>query len=225
MLNKIFKIKENLLKIKKNKSFYTSGMTFLELAIVLSIFAIMSTIVAFNQKDFQAKVEIKDLTNDIALKIVEAQRNAMSGALPNVTPNIDPWKPAYGLYFDKTTPNKFIYYIDLDNSFDCNTSECISPNYSIGGEVKEIINLSNGYSLQEANPTGFDVVGNACPPDGKVDNFFIIYTRPNSGPIISTVPPSPVCDFIEKVSIKIFLPDGSSQNSIEIHSSGRIQIK
>ncbi|KKQ07855.1 MAG: hypothetical protein US18_C0006G0001, partial [Parcubacteria group bacterium GW2011_GWB1_36_5] len=55
-------------RIKKNR-----GMTYVELIVVLSIFAVMSSIVLFNYGEFQAKVDIKNLASDIALKIVEAQ--------------------------------------------------------------------------------------------------------------------------------------------------------
>ena len=50
------------------------GMTYVELIVVLSIFSIMTSIVLFNYNEFQAKVDIKVLANDIVLNIVEAQK-------------------------------------------------------------------------------------------------------------------------------------------------------
>jgi prepilin-type N-terminal cleavage/methylation domain-containing protein len=57
----------------------TRGMTYVELIVVLSIFSVISTIVIFNYKEFQAKVDIRNLANDVALKIVQAQKNSTTG--------------------------------------------------------------------------------------------------------------------------------------------------
>ncbi|MFZ2149821.1 MAG: type II secretion system protein [Minisyncoccia bacterium] len=114
-------------KLKKNK-----GMTYVEIIVVLSIFSVVSTVAMFNYGDFQARVDVNNLANDIALKIVEAQKSSLSGFIP---PSGAPatWKPAYGVYFDinPASLNKsFIYFADLDNQnffegTDC-TSECLS---------------------------------------------------------------------------------------------------
>ena len=47
-------------------------MTYIELIVVLSIFAVMSSVVIFNYGLFQARIDIKNLASDIALKFVEA---------------------------------------------------------------------------------------------------------------------------------------------------------
>src|SRR3990167_3431372 len=99
-------------KIKKN-----GGMSYIELIVVLSIFSAMTSIVLFNYGDFQAKVDIKNLASDIALKVVEAQKMSLSGQFPP-QPQYgaigDPaaWKPSYGVSFDLTTPTQFIYFVD-----------------------------------------------------------------------------------------------------------------
>ena len=59
-------------------------MTYVELIVVLSIFSVMTSVVLFNYNEFQAKIDIKVLANDIALKIVEAQKSALSGKLPQI---------------------------------------------------------------------------------------------------------------------------------------------
>ena len=52
------------IKIKTNR-----GMTYVELIVVLSIFAVLSSVAIFNYGSFQDKVDIKNLGSDIALKI------------------------------------------------------------------------------------------------------------------------------------------------------------
>src|SRR3989344_4561547 len=103
--------------IKKIRN-YNAGMTYVELIVVLSIFSVMTSIALFDYNKFQAKVDIKVLANDIALKIVEAQKSAMSGKIPiqNISST---WKPSYGIYFDLADGKNFIYFantIDGDNN-------------------------------------------------------------------------------------------------------------
>ncbi|WP_146755300.1 type II secretion system protein, partial [Shigella flexneri] len=60
------------------------GMTYVELIVVLSIFATISSVVIFNYGAFQDRIDIKNLSSDIGLKIVEAQKSSLSGQLPPV---------------------------------------------------------------------------------------------------------------------------------------------
>src|SRR3989339_2191712 len=96
-------------KIKKN-----GGMSYIELIVVLSIFSAMTSIVLFNYGDFQARVDIKNLASDIALKVVEAQKMSLSGQSPpqeqyNLIASPSTWKPSYGVSFDLTSPTQFVY--------------------------------------------------------------------------------------------------------------------
>ncbi|MEI7765201.1 MAG: type II secretion system protein [bacterium] len=218
--------------IKTNK-----GMTYVELIVVLSIFATMSSVVLFNYRDFQAKVEIKSLSNNVALKVVEAQKNAMSGKL--AVGSIDNWKPSYGLYFNKNMPSSFIYFADLDNS-----SVFSSPAYNIdspecdGVECLDKISFNQNYTVSElkvycgeAKAVVGDVGGvaetidpNSNPEsskDGVVDSLSVIFTRPDSGAVIQSSPDAN-CKI---ASATITLSSGGSMNSyVKVYSSGRVQI-
>ena len=60
---------KKLLKMQKNR-----GMSYVELIVVLSIFAVLSSVILYNYGEFQAKVDIKNLASDIALQIVQSQK-------------------------------------------------------------------------------------------------------------------------------------------------------
>jgi prepilin-type N-terminal cleavage/methylation domain-containing protein len=78
------------------------GFTLLEVAFVITIFAVMASVVLFRFKDFGAKTAFDNLSQDIALRIVQAQKSAISGALnPNFVGTGNP--PAYGVYFKAGT--------------------------------------------------------------------------------------------------------------------------
>ena len=57
----------------------------------------MTSVVLFNYGEFQAKVDIKNLTSDIALQIVEAQKSALWGVA--LSSSAFASKPSYGVYF------------------------------------------------------------------------------------------------------------------------------
>ena len=194
-------------KIKKNK-----GMTYVELIVVLSIFGIMSSIVLFNYNKFQAKVDIKNLANDIALKIVQAQKDAMSGKIPVQTIG-DSWRPSYGVYFDLSYPKSFIYFADLPpiNQLYDQGSGC-----DLGGECLDDIEITKGkISKIEECSTG------DCSSSASISSSLsITFTRPNSG--ASFFPSMSVSS--NYIRITVSSSDGSFNGHIRVYPSGRIQV-
>lgn len=185
-------------------------MTYVELIVVLSIFSVMSSIVLFNYGKFQAKVDIKNLANDIALKLVEAQKTAMSGKVPANFPSVDPWRPTYGVYFDITNPKTFIYYVDLDQSGDylfgpvCPGGECLSNITITKNNAIARISYFNG-------ATGTDIV----------NPLSISFKRPDSSAIFKSN--GVLLTGFDYMQIKISSPQEIS-SYIRIYPSGRIQI-
>ncbi|KKP87373.1 MAG: hypothetical protein UR90_C0007G0011 [Parcubacteria group bacterium GW2011_GWC1_35_8] len=199
-------------------------MTYVELIVVLSIFAVMSSIVMFNYSGFQAKIDIKNLASDIALKVVQAQKSSLSGFLPPATEqysrsNVDTWKPSYGVYFDITSDSNkrsFVYFVDLDYTtppqngfFDGSGSGCTF-------ECIEQITMTRGdyiSSLEVFYQDNF-------VPEG-LNDLTISFSRPNSGAVIksSTV----FSGIISYVQITISTPN-STTAKIKLYPSGRIQV-
>ena len=96
------------------------GFTLLEVAFVITIFAVMASIVLFRFKDFGAKTAFDNLTQDVALHIVQAQKSAISGILnPNFTDTNNP--PSYGMFFQTSSgdpivdplTHQFTYFTDI----------------------------------------------------------------------------------------------------------------
>lgn len=196
----------------------TKGMTYAELIVVLGIFSVMSSVVIFNYGKFQDKIDIKNLGTEIAIKIVQAQKDATSGQFPPLALQgglSASWKPAYGVMFDTTVPTKFMYVVDLDNSNTCSSGTCTAP-YSVGGEVLEVLNITKGNTISSMSvvvPAG----ESECPNLTQTSFYF---TRPNSNPTINT---SNNCAAISYIQLNIASPSGSTAN-VKIYPSGRIQI-
>lgn len=189
-------------------------MTYVELIVVLGIFSIMASVALFNYKKFQGKVDLKNLANDIALRLVESQKNSISGKWNSAAGAS--WKPAYGMYFNATTQTKFVYFADLDNQNDCDSPNCSSPNYSIGGEVQDVINITKGNSI-----SGLQVYGSGCTSPVTVTSLSIVFKRPSSTPTISSSPASGCT--ISYVAINI-TSSQANVATIKLYPSGRIQI-
>jgi len=189
-------------KIKKNK-----GMTYVELIVVLSIFGIMSSIVLFNYNKFQAKVDIKNLANDIALKIVQAQKDAMSGKIQSTRFEI---APAYGVYFNPTENKSFIYFADFSNDHIFNDGSCY-------GECLDNINITKGNTISKIEEC---LTGDCSSSASISSSLSITFTRPNSG--ASFFPSLSVSS--NYIRITVSSSDGSFNGYIRVYPSGRIQV-
>jgi prepilin-type N-terminal cleavage/methylation domain-containing protein len=211
-MKKIFKFKSN------------RGMTYVELIVVLSIFAVMTSVVIFNYSAFQAKVDIKNLAADIALKIVQAQKASLSGQLPPAAQQLlltDPssWKPSYGVYFVPTATSdtdgiffnkKFIYFANVVdpvnivyNGTSVCDSECIDKIIITKGDF---ISKIESYLGATATLLPNSMTITFIRPDSKA-NFF------SSG-----LPAS-----FDYIKITIASPNGATA-AIEVYPSGRIQV-
>ncbi len=193
--------------VKKFRN-YQAGMTYVELIVVLSIFSVMTSIVIFNYGKFEEKVNIKVLANDIALKIVEAQKSSMAG-LWNTNAPLD-WKPSYGINFNTsndTNKKNFIYFTDLN-------ADAYYRDLSCSGECLDRISITKGDYVSELG-----IIGDGCP--ATVNNLNIVFKRPNSSAII-TSDPALLCN-IFYVQISISSPQLLNAK-IKVYPSGRIQI-
>ncbi|HAS80776.1 MAG: hypothetical protein UR25_C0003G0022 [Candidatus Nomurabacteria bacterium GW2011_GWE1_32_28] len=193
-----------------------AGMTYVELIVVLSIFSVMSSVVLFNYKGFESNIDIRVLSNDVALKIVEAQKSSVSGKLPPSGKNsILNWKPAYGVYFDPDSPQHFIYFVDLNNSNFFSSLIC-------SGECLNDIIITKGNKYKIESCTTVD----CSNPDLIEDPLSITFKRPNSGATFSYSDNTSIT-ITSSVYVRITVyssDDSVNPGYIKIYPSGRIQI-
>lgn len=212
-------------KIKYFKKINLSrGMTYIELIVVLIIFAIMSSIIIFDYSRFGRKVNLENLTQDVALQIATAQKKALSGTSPSIDMvsfwglDLSSWRPSYGVYFDTAKNNQFINYVDMDSDEglfnpDCSTTptECI-----------DTIKIENGTTI---NKICFylDISPNTetCP-DVSLQKLSVNFTRPNSAAAL-TGPVEAVGEII-RARIEFMSANRAHTQSVIIHPSGRIEV-
>ncbi len=200
-----------LRKLKAKSYRLNKGMTYVELIVVLSIFSIMTSIVLFNYKGFENSVDIKILANDIASKIVEAQKSAVSG---NWNANASSlWKPAYGLYFDTSSANNknFIYFADLNQNDFYDSSVCSGT-----GECLDNISITKGNYISSID----SYLGSIATP--LTTPLSITFKRPDSIAIFNSNG-VPLTGF-DYMQITVSSSDNSIKSYIRVYPSGRIQI-
>lgn len=218
-LLKAKKLKAKSYKLTRGLARRRGGMTYVELIVVLSIFAILSTVVLFNYKGFEEKVEIRNLANNIALKMVDAQKSAISGELPLNPPS--PWKPSYGVYFDlnesSNTGNKvFYYFIDLSDPQNKKFDTPFCPSI---GECLDKIEIKNGNKIESIKVFYKD---KGITPTSITKDLHITFTRPSLGADIK----SNFHTFALPIDrVEIIISSSSSIGSIiKVYPSGRIQV-
>lgn len=204
------------MRLKSSKK-TNEGMTYVELIVVLSIFSVMASIVMFNYGAFLGRVDIKNLSNDIALRVVQAQKDSLAGKLPPATqlaqlgPN---WKPAYGFYANRITDNKsFIYFTDINQNGDLDDTTCNGNGECLN---KSIITKGNYIS----NMLVFYQDGSSA----SLHDLTITFKRPDSSAIIkSSLIAQPPASPISYVEIDVVSPKGGTAK-VKVYPSGRIQI-
>lgn len=118
-------------KISKTKN---KGFTVIELLLVLSIFAIVTTITMANYSDFGQKTMLKNLAYSIGLILREAQVSGLAGR--NVNIESGKYYSIFGVHFTANS-TEFKTFIDVNQNhiFDNNLTE-YNPALGIGARHK-----------------------------------------------------------------------------------------
>lgn len=93
-----------------------AGFSVVELIVAIGIFSILTATFLFNYGSFDRRVTVDILAHQIATWVHNAQVSAMSirRSRTGVTEQ-EQFRSGYGLHFDLATPNKFVYFADLNN--------------------------------------------------------------------------------------------------------------
>lgn len=180
-------------KYRGNQSYLPTqtGMTLVELMVVLAIFLIVAGLTIFDYGRFRSSASLQNLSDDIALSIRRAQNYAIG-----VQSNKSVFSYGYGIHFSTALPvlsnaragsNKsFVIFNDLNsnNIYDHATSPSTICNSNIiiadGDECVDMLNITSADTVHLICPNG-----NNCIP-GSVD---ITFLRPN--------PDATICAFDE----------------------------
>lgn len=195
-----FKLSTREPRLKKQ-----SGFTLIELIVVITIFAALTSVVLFNFSGFDESIKLQNLSQQIALQIKRAQTAGSQGQIPVVSTEFG-WKPTYGIYFSTESiidRKMFTYFVDNDpnlidgegnNLYDeravssCGVpgavTDCLAEIFIATGQTIErlCVNALYGEDDDLSDPCS-SVVGGK-----EVTNLHITYTRPSLEATIIGVP-------------------------------------
>lgn len=149
-----------IFKISKKDKKYNSGVTLLELIVVISIFMILTAIGIFDYNKFKSSISTQNLADDIALSIRKAQNLAVG--VSNVS---NSYQNKYGVYFSKGDPTQFIIF----------TEDIPDNGQYDDGEAIETLIIKNGDKISAIK----DDKGN------DLNDVDIIFQRPNPEPVFN----------------------------------------
>jgi Tfp pilus assembly protein FimT len=216
-------ISKTFLAIKSKSKNKNRGMVYVELIIVLSIFATMTGIIISAYDKFLVKIDLKNLANDIALTIIQAQKYALAG---KVVVNVvdDTWKPAYGVYFNtdistiKDNNKNFIYFADLDSNGSYDESSTITCSQQT--ECIDKISIQGGDSVSKLKIIYQDKTLCESP------DLSISFQRPNSIARIKAKDNTCNNSNISKAQITVLSNKYKYMCAIiYVYASGRVQVK
>ncbi len=226
---------------KLSLSNINSGMTFIELVVVMGIFTAIAGTVLFNYRDFSDGVQLQNLAQEIALQGKRAQTLASQGRKPILSsaqvqnPALIPtdWVSSYGIAFrPQENPQSFIFYF---NSFDPEEED---PNArflefegflanSIGcgasqeSECAEEIKITDGSYIEFVCLNSEPRTDPNCA-SGTSEELHISFTRPFlEAYILGDDYGTPVSNAFVKISSR----DGSQERFIEFWSTGQISVQ
>lgn len=139
------------------------GMTSIELVVVFSIFAALAATVLFSYREFSSNIKLKNLTQDIALQIRQAQNRSVSGLYPSLSngQTAPPpfWAPSYGLYFSKTEDFKDRFVLFFDRNGEASTAPIYFGNKLLdSNDISSLLDSNDISSCGNGDSECLDVI-------------------------------------------------------------------
>lgn len=197
----------------RRKNTVQSGFSIPEIMIVVTFFAIMSSIVLFNYRDFDDSAQLDNEALSVALEIRDMQVRALSAR--NAGPGIidpDAFRYAYGVFFDRTvSTSSFLTYINssatnptyywFDGNFMNCDNECIFRH-----------KLSDGYQISKICTSA-----SVC----SETDASVSFKRPDPDAIIKT---SAGGADLGELHVEIMSPKGAT-STVHVTKTGQIYVK
>jgi len=184
----------------------TQGFSLLELLFVIGIITLITTIGLANYSQFNSRTLLDNLAYDVALSVREAQYYGISVREDIGAGDFD---AGYGVYFDASDPNSYVFFVDSNRnqSFNGSASPC-------NGECLDVYTVGGGYSISDLCAT---------PPGGTetcdLDDLTIAFNRPDPDAILSSGATSGYAE----AKIAIRSAKGGEQ-SVYVASTGQIGV-
>jgi type II secretory pathway pseudopilin PulG len=229
--------------MNKRKFLHTlnSGMTLVELLVVVAIFMMVTGIVIFNYSNFRSTISTQNLVDAISLSVRKAQSYAIGARATR-----DDFTHGYGVHFTTQNANglvrgsvagsnkAFVLFTDVGSggsadrmyNYDTSGGDPCGENISIGNECTEILRIT---TLDEISAI---YLNDEITPIGQNAFVDVTFLRPNPDAYFcykSDPRPTPPCERstdISHVRIEVSNPQNSNQTNaiktVTIWNTGQI---
>ena len=219
----------------------SSGLTILEVLVVVAIFLVITGIILFNYRGFQSNISVSNLAQDAALQIRKAQTYAIG--VRQIAPASGS-QSGYGVYFvvDPSVPEgakRFVLFADRNNNgtYDyaggspfatpCGTGECLEEiSISTEDRINQVCKKDMTGTLTCSVSSGGAQPSKGGPPalTGSGE-FVVLFKRPDTAAqlLYSQGFGSPVNHVAKYMSIDFVSPQGVVR-TVEIYPTGYIGV-
>jgi type II secretory pathway pseudopilin PulG len=181
---------------------FESGLSAIELVVVIGIFGIVASTVLFNFGTFRTNIHLQNLSQDVALLVKKAQTDTLAGLTPILgdtqTVQDTNWTPSYGIRFETDSADgpteastRILYYFDRNTSAIADQLDSDHGNYIYDGadncaslgdsECLDLIQIQGGEFISEICANTVDGE-DTCDSQDLVD---IVFVRPDPTPYIT----------------------------------------
>lgn len=206
-----------------------SGVTLIELIVVVAIFSVVSSVLLFNYSDFSTNVSIRNISQDVALTIRKSQTFATS--VRGIESGTQTY-PAYGIIFSLESPSgtfqpgpkQFIAFADMIPSGQQTPNKKYDSTGSCGfvvegNECLEKISINSADSLVsiETDNTGVVTTGTVT----------ITFRRPSPDAIICYIPSGQTECIVQIPSyVKLTLQSAKGlRRTVSVWNTGQINVE
>jgi prepilin-type N-terminal cleavage/methylation domain-containing protein len=213
-----------------------SGITLIEMLVVVAIIAIVSTVLMFNYSDFSTNVSVRNLSQEVALSVRKAQTYATSVRVIDGAGMTSATFPGYGISFATTSqngsmfagPKQFVLFADTSagppypsNSFYDAGSNCGKP--GVGDECIETFTINTADKVVRICKNNEDPSNpSMCTTYVKAD---ITFRRPVPDADICLIDKNGVFDCeISYVTIVLQSAKGV-ERYVQVWNTGQISVK
>jgi len=211
-------------KVPINKS---SGFSLPEILVSVFIIAIITSVVVFNQGDFNDRISLKSAADDLELQIREAQVYSIS--VREFQPSTNEFTSSYGVHFnlDSTTGsnNSYLFFADrgTQNGIYGGTIACLTGG---ANECIRRLTLTRNNTISDVCAILSDS-SERCFSGGHVERVDVVFSRPDPSAKISffNLSGSPVT-YPNHLGAKIVVrsPKGNT-NQVYVYVTGQLSVQ
>jgi prepilin-type N-terminal cleavage/methylation domain-containing protein len=176
-------MKRNFFFIKQH-AVHQGGFSLLELLVAIAIFIILSSTFLMSYNTFNKRISVDTLAQQIGQWVRDAQVSAMSVKHAKTQAGVF---PGYGLHFSILTPDRFVYFADLDSDLQYDPPLAPAKCGDAGVECEREVVLLKGNTILALcgdAPSG-SASSPACGLFDASNSFDISFTRPNPDAFIN----------------------------------------